>query len=420
MQSLFSRADSWLLKDEVSPATPGNIVAKLMAVKGANCHRKSEIHGLMPYIWQPQKPDTRIQTEFLYLAIAIVGFSLVLYFMLMYFQDKRRTRSLEMQKMEMDSRSRLEQQTIAEKLAARNSAIMDQQRAETQLLFEKLQTELKRQAAKNDPGGFIVFDLPQQHHSAFHDMLKGFEEFARLKGYNIAFSIDSSDSNTVAFKFTILDTGISVSTASVRKDVQEYILKIKEGDDFTSMPQVLNSQEHDLILATLKNRIKFLQYNYELEKNSKEYLLKLMQEVGRSSNGIAHTPTIYIQTGGHNAGRHLLANNSNQVLLGDDNERTNNVDNSLVIKNSFNERKQQLEKIDQLISILEADQKLTQELRQELVVDIAKIREELHEEPEPSATRIGRWINNIKRTAERAVFTHESVQALQWLYAIIS
>jgi hypothetical protein len=37
-------------------------------------------------------------------------------------------------------------------------------------------------------GGYIVVDMPENEGPLFHDLLKGFEEFAKLKGYNIAFS----------------------------------------------------------------------------------------------------------------------------------------------------------------------------------------------------------------------------------------
>ena len=52
-------------------------------------------------------------------------------------------------------------------------------------------------------GGYIILDLPDNMRSMFSDLLKGFEDFAKLKGYNIIFSVDNSIPHKNASKFTL-------------------------------------------------------------------------------------------------------------------------------------------------------------------------------------------------------------------------
>ena len=134
----------------------------------------------------------------------------------------------------------------------------------------------------------------------FSDLLKGFEEFAKLKGYNIAFSVDNSIPHKIAFKFTLQDEGINISTQTVRKDIREYIEKVKNGENFDDLPIVISPEEHSLVSTTLKNRFSFLQHNYNLEKNTRLHYENLIKRISISPNGFTQQPSIFIQTGGVN------------------------------------------------------------------------------------------------------------------------
>lgn len=129
----------------------------------------------------------------------------------------------------------------------------------------KLQKEQLRQTMKfreqessgSGSGGFIILNLPQDQISVFHDLLKGFEDYAKVKGYEIRFSADTTYNNKIAFKFTLGDEGINVSTQKVKKDLQEYIHKIQSGDTLNDLPVILPEAEHNLLLTLMKNRINF-------------------------------------------------------------------------------------------------------------------------------------------------------------------
>src|SRR5258708_34218562 len=56
-------------------------------------------------------------------------------------------------------------------------------------------------------GGYIIVEMPEKERPLFHDLLRGFEDYSKLKGYHIAFSIDSSHDGRIAFKFTVKNDG---------------------------------------------------------------------------------------------------------------------------------------------------------------------------------------------------------------------
>ena len=52
--------------------------------------------------------------------------------------------------------------------------------------------------------------MTEKERPLFHDLLKGFEDYAKLKGYDLTFSIDSSFDGRIAFKFTVKNDGVVV------------------------------------------------------------------------------------------------------------------------------------------------------------------------------------------------------------------
>jgi hypothetical protein len=92
-------------------------------------------------------------------------------------------------------------------------------------------TERKRRSDDATTGraepdaGFAFFDIDEQYKSLFCDAMQGFGEYAKLKGYNITFVLDASLPGKVGVRFVIMDSGVTVSTATVKKDVDEYISK---------------------------------------------------------------------------------------------------------------------------------------------------------------------------------------------------
>src|SRR5579871_3335540 len=130
-------------------------------------------------------------------------------------------------------------------------------------------------------GGYIVIEMSERERPLFHDLLKGFEDYAKLKGYEISFSIDSSFEGRIAFKFTVKNDGVTVGPERVRKDFAEYVKQVRTGklEDLDDMPVVTSIEEHNLLMAMLKNRIVFLQQNYSLAKNAQTYYESILSNV---------------------------------------------------------------------------------------------------------------------------------------------
>lgn len=296
---------------------------------------------------------------------------------------------------------------------------------EQKMFNERLFNQFERGVVENEvdginSGGYIILDLPDNLRGMFHDLLKGFEDFAKLKGYNVVFSVDNSLQHKIAFKFTLLDEGIDVSANTVRQDIREYIEKIKKGDAFDDLPVIISPIEHSLVSATLRNRLSFLHHNYTLEKNTREHYENLFKILATSNYKITQSAPIYIQTGGNYNPKNLVANHSPNSLLGDNNVYENNSDNSdhsvITITNSFNKKKEQIEKIDEVIRFLIEEKNLATNQRQTLVTNFDKIKEELTDEEQPSKSKIFKWLSNIKKISENLVLSHRTTQAIQWIY----
>ena len=204
----------------------------------------------------------------------------------------------------------------------------------------------------------------------------------------------------------------------VRKDIEEYIQKVRKSDSFDEMPAIISQAEHDLIVTTLRNRVSFLQHSYDLEKNARGFYQKLLEKVA------AFTPStpssIFIQTGGVNAPKHLTASNSNQVYLAEEvlsEGNSSNADYSKInIENSFNKKSEQIGKIIELIRLISGDQNLDEVNRQSLVTSFDKIKEELEEEDQPNKLKIYKWLLKAKGVLETVVLAHHTTDAVKWIY----
>lgn len=122
-----------------------------------------------------------------------------------------------------------------------------------------------------DQSGYVILQMPEAQKTHFLDLLKGFEEFATLKGYKISFAFDASLSNRVAFRFTILEGGISVSTNKVRDDLKEYISRVESGSTFDDLDIIIPAGDHHSTLLILKNRLNFVQSPLRLKETSSQH-----------------------------------------------------------------------------------------------------------------------------------------------------
>jgi hypothetical protein len=117
---------------------------------------------------------------------------------------------------------------------------------------------------EEERGGFVFASVKDEHKAIFSDAVSGFGEYARLKGYRVTLAIDDSVPGKVGFKFVIVDSGATVSTGKVTRDVDEYIAKLKDSDDLGDMPIVTDPIEHKRIVSALKMRFSLKRHEMEL------------------------------------------------------------------------------------------------------------------------------------------------------------
>jgi len=239
-----------------------------------------------------------------------------------------------------------------------------------------------------DLGGYITVDMPEERKSLFHDLLKGFEDYAALKGYKVNVSIDSSLSGKVAFKIVVNDFGIVGNRDSVKRDLNEFITKIQKGESLDDLESAVNDLEHSGLLMALKNRISMLQSQYEVQSNINDYYKSFFAEL--PSQSVNHTQPIHIYNGGHEMDqRKYIANNSANVMQGDN--HSNLVEgNNINIGSTFSEKNERVQGLDDLISLL-SNQELKD--KDKALRHLENAKEELVDEEKPDEESIGKWLS---------------------------
>lgn len=310
----------------------------------------------------------------------------------------------------------LEQQHVREEQRAKKEADRKLQEAEEakeearyqQYLRDQREEEAAiRSSAGTGSGGYIVVDLPEERRSLFHDLLKGFEEYARLKGYGVSFSVDATFKNRIAFKFTLTDPGVVVGTDRVRADLKEYLDRVRRGDPLDNLPVVTSIAEHEALVATLKNRISFLQHSYNLAQNAVDFYEALIRKA--NTMPVLPAQSIVVQTGGALNAPSYTALNSPQALLGDG----NTADNSVRIAVSFAERREQLEGINKVLALLRKE--ASGQGREQAIHNLESVKEELEEAPQPEPGRVARWLERTRQALQLGGLGYETVQAVKEL-----
>lgn len=266
--------------------------------------------------------------------------------------------------------------------------------------------------------GYIPIEMPEGLKSFFNDILKSFEDYALFNGYKLSVSIDNSLANKVAFKFSCEESSLNIHPSTVRNDIVTFIHKITCGEELDEIPTIFTSAEKSLVAATFRNRINYLRSQYELEKNARIIYEGLANKISKLPDSFFNQPLIYIQTGGINSSKQLKAQNSSNIIIGNENEVKDNVSDysQINISDSFNERKPQVEKINEIISLLKKELKIDPEIRQSLITNFDKIKDELIEEKHPDKPKIFKWLNNTKKTIENLVLSREAYEAIKWIY----
>jgi hypothetical protein len=292
-----------------------------------------------------------------------------------------------------------------EKLEAEQKRI----EAEDALRYDAARAEEERAAQNNSgagSGGYHLITINETDRSLFHDLLKGFEDYAKLKGYRISFSIDNSWDGRTAYKFTVLGKGIVVGSEQVREDFREYVDRVRKDDDeFDDIPVVTSMAEHHLLVTMLRNRIEFFRTNYKLYKNTVA-LFELL--VARDRIFPAQPQqSIVVHNGVAMDSRSFNATNSRNILQGDNSTLT---DSSINIGGSVNEKMERITALDDMIAKLKAVETKNDSIAK-AELDLQKVREELAEYAEPNESSIRKWLEHAKNLMTAAILGHELYEA---------
>jgi hypothetical protein len=282
---------------------------------------------------------------------------------------------------------------------------------------ERKLEEEKLAAASAGPGsgGYIVVDMPEQHRPLFHDLLKGFEDYAKLKGYAVAFSIDSSFEDRIGFKFTMKNDGFAVGAERVRRDFKEYMEQVHRGDveGLDDLPVITSIKEHQLVVTMLKNRLMFIQHNYRLAENTIGYYERLISGATRFPALPANSVVVNVP-GGNMDSRSYNAVNSQRLIQGDSNAYE---DASIHIGASFNERQERVVALDDVLGRLQrlesADVAVSKAIK-----GLSNAKDELTENPAPVKSSVARWLEYAKDGLKVAVLGADVNTAAQKLMAL--
>lgn len=333
----------------------------------------------------------------------LLAFMLGAFIYVAWIRERRFERHLRERQMKLDMErlTREEERRREELEEARYRRYQEEQKAEE---------EAVRSAAGGGTGGYIIVDLPDDRRPLFHDLLKGFEDYARLKGYRVSFSVDTTFKDRIAFKFTLTDPGVVVGTERVRQDLREYLDRIKRGDSLDDLPVITSIEEHEVVVTTLKNRLSFLQHSYNLAKNAAEFYEGLIRKA--STMPVLPAQSIVVQTGGALTAQTYSAISSPQALIGD----RSRVDHSIRIALSFKERQEQIQGIEELLVRLRNEP--PDDHRDEVVRNLENVKDELEQSDSPEPVRVAGWLEQARQALQLGSLGYETVQAAKELFRL--
>lgn len=200
------------------------------------------------------------------------------------------------------------------------------------------------------PGGYDFVQVADEYKTLFVDAMNGFTDYARLKGYAVQLSTDTSHPGKIGICFTILDSGITVSPIRVRKDVEEYVQKLRDDADLSDMPMAQTPEEHYRIVAALTKRFAHMSAQMDLHQFRADLMSNVLKDLkGTNLTGIGYQPatqnlTLTLQNdGGRNTMRdNYSAENSQNIAQGKHAKAT--MKNSTIqIGSNHNERSKRIE-----------------------------------------------------------------------------
>ena len=330
--------------------------------------------------------------EFISLYVTVLGTCVGFVFVVVYLQRQRRRDAFEAERWNAELEMR--QRELASQRWQRQSDRDSTSVAES--------SDTPDREASTPYGGYVFVDVPDDYKGLFHDTIKGFEEFARLKGYRVGIAIDTTPPGKVGFRFTILDQGVTVSTETVRSHVDEYIAKLNESesDAFDHLPIVIDPVEHKRLTTALSARFTMVRNNAEMHKIAADFYKHLVLEMVQFKNGgVSYLPASSIivhnqlEHGGSQMTRDTYsADHSPGAAVGKDN--TASIKGSTItIGSTFNKKNEQVNGLSELIELVKRSDLQNKDDADRYLVNA---KEELIDGDPPDAEFIGRCLGKVK------------------------
>ena len=254
--------------------------------------------------------------------------------------------------------------------------------------------------------------------------MQGFGEYAKLKGYNITFAMDASLPGKVGIKFVIMDAGVTVSTATVKKDVDEYINKMRNSDNLRDMPIVTDPIEHERLVSVITMRFSYLKHEAELHAIQSLAYRRMFEDVQFMANrAIAYAPPpaqnlniqVYNRGDSNMVGDTYKAEHSPGASVGVGN--IVRIEGSSIIIGSSNEqRAQQAASVDALIQLVRTS-KLVDDEKATAVRHLENLKEEINSGEKPDAGLIAKSLGRLKSVFDTATAGAELYEKAKDVFA---
>ena len=112
-----------------------------------------------------------------------------------------------------------------------------------------------------------------------------------LKGYNVSVLVDAAKVGAVGLKIVVNDIGVTVSANRVREDVNEYIRKMRDLDDLSDMPMVVDLVLHARLVGALQMRFEFVKHQSRLNAAEAEAYKRMLRAVSETGVGRVTYPS---------------------------------------------------------------------------------------------------------------------------------
>jgi hypothetical protein len=211
------------------------------------------------------------------------------------------------------------------------------------------------------------------------------------KSLLIKLSINVEEPDKILLKISEVGVSRTKKEDEIRNDLEEYITKIRNGELFEEIPRLIDPVYHERVILALKNRLYFLQTNYEVEKNIRVMYENILHSI--EFRGPCEKQTTTINIAGIETTmdkRKYVSNHSSNVIQGDVQDSLVSVGSKLKIEKSFAGRKNQIDGLKSLVGMIK---KNTSDESEIATKNLEKVIEELEEEESPNVGMIEKWLN---------------------------